>query len=173
MSNDSLSDKFSLLVDLGTITVPKNYNHATQLATFSTKNRHKFQYYDDNITDEHFSNPSRVLKPGDTLRVRAFQQIVSGATTTEERLAFLATQQAVFTGAQGLSHVFEQKRDQLPKDKWCASLDEKEHLWEDADGDHRVPCVNTYSGGDFDFDLGYFFGDVWNDGYAFFCFCDA
>jgi hypothetical protein len=166
-----LTGKFALLVNLGTITVPDDYDHATWLALFGKKNRQKFYYYNDAITDPNFSKPSRILKPGDKLRVRAFKQIVPGTTTSEERMAFLATQKAVHTGAQGASFVFEQKRDQLPKGFWYASFDEKECLWRDAGGYHRVPGVIAYSDGGFGFNLGGFEG-VWNDDHAFLCFCD-
>ena len=166
------AEKFSLLADLGIITVPDDYDHTTRLTLFGEKNREKFYYYNDGITDEHFPNPTRILKPGDKLHVRAFKQIVSGATTSEERLAFLATQKAVHTGAQGASLVWEQKRDQLPKGYWYSSFDEKDRLWEDADGDHRVPLVGARSGGDFDFRLGDF-EYVWYDDRAFLRFCDV
>lgn len=168
---------FSLLVDLGIITVPPDYDHATALAGFLEKNRNKFYGIDDNISDANFPNPSRVLKPGQKLHVRAFQQIVPGPTTSEERLAFLATQKAVHTGAQGASLVFEQKRDQLPKDRWYVSFDEPSRLWKDAAGHHGVAYVFAYSDGVFsdgvfDFSLG-FFEHGWYDHHALLCFCDV
>ena len=86
-------------------------------------------------------------------------------------MAFLATQKAVHVGAQGASLVWDQKRDQLPKGKWYCSFDEKERLWQDAVGNHRVPLVCANSGGDFHFDLGDF-EDVWLDISAILCFCD-
>ncbi|MBP9749201.1 MAG: hypothetical protein KBD21_00465 [Candidatus Pacebacteria bacterium] len=164
--------KFALLVDLGNITVPDDYVHATRLATFGEKNSDKFWYFNDEITDEHFACPSRILKPGDRLWVRAIEQVVSGVTVAEERMAFLAMQKASHTGAQGASLVFEQKRNRLPKGKWYASFDEKKRLWEDADRGHRVPGVCTYSDGDFSFDLGSF-EFPWDAGLAFLCFCDV
>lgn len=164
--------KFGLLVDLGIITVPDDYVHATRLATFGEKNRDNLGYFNEDITDEHYPNPSRILKPGDKLWVRAFQQVVSGETTSEERMAFLATQHAVHTGAQGASLVFDKKRAKLPKGKWYASFDEKKHLWQDADRYHRVPSLDANSGGDFRFNLGYF-ERPWGAGSAFFCFCDV
>jgi hypothetical protein len=163
--------KFALLADLGIITVSANYDHATWLAKFKKENGDKFYYFNPDITDAHFPNPSRILKPGDKFSLRAFKQVVSGATTSEERMAFLATQQAVHTGAQGASLVFEQKRAELPKGYWYASFDEKKQLWEDADGRHRVPEVYAYSDGDFNFRLGYFVSD-WNDNHAVLCLCD-
>ena len=166
------TEKFALLVDLGIITVPDDYVHDKRLTTFGKLNRKKFYYYNDEITDKNFPNPTRVLKPGDKLRVRAFKQVVGGTTTSEERMAFLATQKAIHTGAQGASLVFDQKRDQLPKGKWYASFDEKDRLWAVAGGYHRVPRVDCRSGGDFEWDLGCF-EHVWDDDDAFLCFCDV
>ncbi len=73
--------KFAEIVDLGIITVPDDYDHASRLGKFSKQNRKKFSYYNDAITDANFPNPTRILKPGAKLRVRAFKQIVGGTTT--------------------------------------------------------------------------------------------
>jgi hypothetical protein len=164
--------KFALLVDLGILTVPEDYDHATRLTTFSKLNRKNFYYYNDEITDRNFPNPTRVLSPGDELRVRAFKQVVGGKTTSEERLAFLATQKAIHTGAQGASLVFEKMRYQLPKGKWYASFDDKDRLWADNVGYHRVPYVRCHSGGVFEFILCRF-DIVWGDDNAFLCFTEA
>lgn len=166
------AEKFALFVDLGIITVPDDYDHTTQLAKFMKKNRRKFYSVNNNITDDNFPNPSRILRPGERLRVRAFEQVIGETTTSEERLAFLAAQNAVHTGAQGASLVFEQKRNQLPKDKSYASFDEKERLWEDAGGNHRVPLVNTHSGDAFDWLLGYS-ELVWDGGSTLLCFTEV
>ncbi|MEX0918857.1 MAG: hypothetical protein WDZ85_02720 [Candidatus Paceibacterota bacterium] len=167
-----LPEKFALLVDLGIITVPADYDHRAELKTFAERNREKFYYYNDDISDQNFPNPTRILRPGERLRVRAFKQVVGGTTTSEERLAFFATQKAIHTGAQGLSLVFEERRDQLPKGKWYVSFDEEERLWVDAGGYHRAPRVGCYLDGDFEFYLGDF-RDVWRDDFAFLCFTEV
>lgn len=170
------TEKFGLLVDLGTITVPADYDHANWLAKFKVKHqggeKKSFYSYNDAITDEDFPNPSRILKPGDRLWVRAFEQVFKGTTTSDERMAFLATQKAIHAGAQGASLVFDQKRDQLPKGKWYASMDEKKRLWKDAYGRHGVPGVGARSDGDFRFNLGYF-EHVWNEFSVLLCLCDV
>ncbi len=165
------AEKFGLLLDLGVITVPDDFVHSTHLATFSKNNKKKFYYYNDDITDKNFNKATVQLVPGRKLRVKAFQQTVSGNTTSEERMAFLKTQNNIFTGAVGAALVFEQKRDLLPKGKWYCSFDEKEALWKDSVGYHRVPDVRARSGGAFDFDLGYF-GRDWVAGFVLLCFCD-
>lgn len=171
-----MPSKFELLVDLGVIEVPKGYVHRTRLATFKARYQNdkikSFYYYNDAITDEHFPNPSRILKPGDRLHVCAYRQVASGTTTSKERMDYLVAQgMPVYTGAQGASLVFEQKRDQLPKGKWYASFDEEDRLWGGAGGRRRVPYVCARSGGDFDFDLGSF-GYPWAGDSAFLGFRD-
>ncbi len=169
------NEKFALLDDLGTIRVPNNYMHATHLSTFKAKHQSgevkSFYSYNGDITDEHFPKPTRILKPGDKLHVRAWKQIVEGTTTTKERMDFLAQRKSIYTGAQGASIVFEQKRDQPPKGYWYASFDKKERLWKDACGDHWVPRVDAGSDGGFDFGLGDF-EDVWRGSSAFLDFSD-
>src|SRR3989338_7937561 len=153
--------KFALLADLGTIVVTADYDHATLLASFREQNEKPFYCYDEAITDQHFAKPSRVLKPGDGLQVQAYKQVVA-STSSEQRLAFLDSQHAVYTGAQGATRVWAQKSSQLPKGFWYCSFDRKERLWKDAGGIHRVPFVYAYSGGGFGFQLGGF-EDSWAD----------
>jgi hypothetical protein len=164
--------QFDLLIDLGTITAPDNYIHETRLTTFREQNRQKFYHYDRGITDANFPNPSRILKPGDELRVRAFKQVFGGTTTSEERMAFLATQKAIFTGVQGLSLVFDQKRDQLRKDRWYASFDERDCLFLDNDGWPMVPSMSCPYGYDFALCLKRF-GHVWYSVETFLCFNES
>lgn len=144
--------KFDLLVDLGVITVPADYVLVTEFGGMN------------------FSNPSRVLKPGERVWVRAHKQIVSGATTSEERLAFLATLNSYLVGAQGIELVYP-KRNQLPKGRWYASFDEKERLPFDAERSHRVPEVRRDFDDDFNRSLGYF-GIPWFVNDAVLSFCD-
>lgn len=164
-------EKFGLFVDLGIITVPDDYVYDIRLDSFGKKNREKFYYYNENITDKNFSKATVQLTPGRKLRVKIFKQVVPGTTTSEERMAFLKSQNAVLTGAQGASLVFEQKRDELPRGYWYASFDERDALWKDAGGGRRVPGLDRYSGGGGGFDLGFFEGD-WSGYDCLLCFCD-
>ena len=170
LSNHWIVDKrFELLVDLGIITVPENYVHGKQL---DSMNRKEFYFFNENLTDKNFANPTRILKPGDKLRVRAFKQNVSGTTTSEERMAFLASQNAIHTGAQGASLVYQQKRDQLPKGYWYCSFDKIDKLWKDAGGGRRVPGVGAHADGGFRLGLGGF-ESPWLDDRIILCFCDV
>lgn len=163
-------NKFALLCDLGTITVPENYEHATCLTRFTEENRKKFSGFNSKITDTNFSNPSRVLRPGDKLQVQAFEQVVPGTTTSVERMHFLRSLNAVFVGAQGLSLVIEQVGEKLPKgNEGYSSFDEPDRLWEDDRGVHRVPHVDVHSDGGFYWHLGAF-EHVWLEYSAFLCF---
>ncbi|MFA5778294.1 MAG: hypothetical protein WC870_02295 [Candidatus Paceibacterota bacterium] len=152
------TEKFSLFANLGILTVPEDYVHSSQLMSFQKKHRIEFEGYNCDITDLNFQNPSCVLSPGDRFLVRAHRQVISSTTTSDECLEFLATLNSHYTGAQGASLVFEQKRDQLPKDFRYLSLDVKDRLWEDPRGDHRIPTVVAGVHGEF-----YFFLDCLED----------
>jgi len=159
--------KFTLLADLGVITIPED----TSLDSFLQKNRKKFYDVDKNITDANFPNPSRILKPGDKIGVRAYKQIVSVTTTTEERMKFLRQQPGnIFVGAHGIPPVFEQVKVKLPKGFWYASFDEEDRL-PYLGSYHRVPVLHAYSRGVWHWHLGYF-ERVWHDTNAFFGFRD-
>lgn len=164
------SKKFRLVKEFLVI-VPDDYDHGTHLASFKKKNEKSFYYYNPDITDEHYANVTTKLTPGRRLMVKVFEQAVHGTTTSEERIAFLKSQKAIFTGAQGASLVWEQQRAELPKGKWYTSLDEKEALWKDADLSHRVPDVGADADDAFRFALGVFEG-VWGEDNDLLCFCN-
>ncbi len=156
INNPPRVKKFVLLVDLGITTVHADYEHGNQLKKFFEQNSDKLFNINYEITDKNFPNPTRVLRPGDRLRIRAFKQVVGGSTTTEERVDFLRKEKAVFIGAQGASLVFERKCNQLPKCKQYTSFDEKDRLWIDDAGVHRLPNIDCCSNGDFMLRLGDF-----------------
>ena len=161
-------EKFVPLADLGIVTVPEKH----QLAAFRKENERFFWHYNEAITDAHFSNPTRTLKPDDRFRVQVFRQVVSGATTSEERIDFCRRQEGnAFVGAQGISLVFGQRRDLLPRGLWYGSLDHRKHLWRDTSGCHGVPNLVVLSGGGFDLDLRCF-EQPRDEGYAFLLFSD-
>ena len=149
-------EKFGLLADLGIIEVPADYVHQAEFA------------------GGRFPNPSWALKPGVKLWVRAHKQVVSGTTTSEERMKFLAGLGSHHVGAQGVRLVREDKKAwcQVPKGYWYASFDEKERLWLDAERSRRVPGVGVRSDGGGYFSLGSF-ERPWNDRRAFLSFCDV
>jgi hypothetical protein len=162
--------RFTLVTTLD-IVVPVDYVHATQLSKFKREHEKKCYYWNEAITDGNFSKVTTKLAPRRKFKVKVFRQTASGTTTSEGRMAFLRSQKAVFTGAQGASLVFAQKRLELPKRYWYCSFDEKEALFQDADGCHGVPLVLAVSGGGFDLDLGSF-EEPWDGDCCLLCFCD-
>ncbi|MFA7308941.1 MAG: hypothetical protein WC045_02600 [Patescibacteria group bacterium] len=146
--------KFALLEDLGVITIPDDYVHATRIKDFMKKNQSKFYSVNKNITDENFKKPSCILKPGDKLHVRVFHQVDSGKTTSKERMEYLEQQNAaIYVGVQGASIVLEQKRDLLPKSMYCASYDHLSRLPEIENNRVFTSVVDVDSDGDFHFCL--------------------
>ncbi len=152
-------------------TVPSDYKHDTQLDTFAkkTKKLKTTYYFNDALTSENFAKATNKLEPGKTYRVRIFP--VLETVTSEDCMSFLAKQNAILVGGQGITLLQDQKADEFPVGKYTVSFDQKDALWQDSDGHHRVPSVYRYSDGGWGFGLGCFEGG-WRDGYCLLCFCD-
>lgn len=153
------------------VIVPADYDHDTQIDTFGKRVRKEktTYYYNDDFTSKNFAKATNKLEPGKKYRVKLFP--VLETVTSIDCMNFLRKQNAILAGGQGVTLVYDQAKDKLPKDKWAVSFDEKDALWKDADGSHRVPYVFAYSDGDFEFALGYF-GRDWLAGDCLVCFCD-
>ena len=158
-------EKFALLIDLGVITVSKKMS----LDAFFEYQDEMLYDYHKSIGDENFPNPTCILRPGDKLRVRVFQQIVPGKTTARERMTFLEEQRGnLYVGAQGIAHVLEQLGNRLPAGKGYAAFDREDHLWKDPEDNRRVPYVYACSDGRCYFGLGVLESDGYDDDAFFF-----
>ena len=162
----SIDSRFELLMEFK-VTVPTDYDHGTQLSTLTKK---EFSYFNENVTDRNFRKATQKLVPGKTYQAKLFS--IKNKVTSDDCLGLYKAVGAILTGAQGLSLVYQLKKDVLPKGKYTVSFDEKDALWQDSDGDHRVPFVNARSDGDFRFRLGLFGGDWPSDGVVL-CLCDC
>ena len=153
------------------ITVPLDYNHDTQIDQFGekTKKLKTTYYYNDALTSKNFAKATNKLQPGKTYKVKIFP--ILATVKSEDCMTFLGKQNAILVGGQGVTLVQDLKKEELPLDKWTVSFDERESLWKDSGGRHRVPHVDALSGGDFRFDLGYF-GSDWRGVDCLLCFCD-
>ena len=152
------------------VIVPDGYDHATRLDTFKAAHESEFRYgYNQNITDRNYAGATTKLTPGRRFQVEAFQ--ITERVTSDDCLTFLKGQKAVLVGAHGATLAYEQAKEKLPKGRWSVSFDEKEALWKDADGYHRVPGVYRHSDGGFKFFLGSF-EYVWFDVCCLLCFRD-
>jgi len=153
------------------LTVPTDYVHATQINTSANKARKEktTYFYNDDLTSENFAKATNKLVPGKTYKVKIFP--ILATITSEDNMLFLAKQNAILVGGQGVTLVYDLAKDKLPKGKWTVSFDEKDKLWKDTDGGHRVPGVGADSGGDFRFGLGCFEGG-WDGNHCLLCFCD-
>ncbi|OGG42652.1 hypothetical protein A3I34_00940 [Candidatus Jorgensenbacteria bacterium RIFCSPLOWO2_02_FULL_45_12] len=162
----SIEPRFELLKKF-LITVPKDYDHGTQLDTLKRK---EFYFFNDAITDRNFRNATQKLVPGKTYLAKLFS--IRKTATSDDCLGLYKAVGAILSGAQGMSLVYQLKRSELPKGKWTVSFDEKDALWQDPGGNHRVPSVFAYSDGGFEFDLGGFEVD-WDSDHVVLCLCDC
>lgn len=161
-----------LLNGKGSFTIPNDYNHETQVDTFGKKTRKikSTYYYNDKLTSKNFSKATNKLVPGKTYAIKMFP--ISESVKSEDCLNRLKAEPgSILVGAQGVTLLQEHQPDLFPVGKWSVSFDEKDALWKDADGDHRVPFVHRYSDGDWKFFLGYF-EYSWRSGHILVCFCD-
>lgn len=163
-----VDDRFEM-VNTFEIVVPEGYDHGKRLDSFGKEHRKAFYYYNDAITDKNYAKATTKLEAGRKLKVKVFQ--IKETVTSKDCMAKLRSEKAILVGAQGASLVWEQKKEELPVNRWSVSFDEKDALWKDADGYHGVPHVRRDSGGDFEFNLGYFERD-WHGDYCLLCFCD-
>lgn len=153
------------------IVVPEDFDHTRCLATFREDCGSQFGYFNPNSTDANFAKATTKLTPGRKFRLKLIP-IKSGkvVASSDDCLARLKQEQAVLTGAQGLTLVYRQAKGKLPKGKYYPSFDEEKAL-PVVDGYHRVPYLGVYSGGDFDWSLGNFEYSWYDDG-VLVCLCD-
>lgn len=131
-----------------TITVPMDYNHDAQIDTF-IKQRKITSYHSD-LTSKNFANATNKLEPGQTYDVEIIP--ILSVATRKEYMMFHHNRKHLLVGPQGLTLVYQLKKDELPKDKRIFSLDEDDALFKDDDGDTRFPCIEPGSNDDY-FDL--------------------
>ncbi len=160
---------FTLLTDFSLV-VPENYKHDTQLTSFAERHRSEFYYFNDAITDNNFRKATVRLGPGNKFKAKIFAINPGVRVKSEQCLDFLWSQKAILVGAQGLSLLWEAKK-KLLKAIWIVSFDEKDALWVDGDGNHRVPRIFASSDGGFGFGLGGF-GRGLVDAHCLLCLCD-
>ncbi|MCL5012114.1 MAG: hypothetical protein M1320_01695 [Patescibacteria group bacterium] len=175
---NAIEGKFNTLVDPRfefikqfKLTVPTDYNHASQLATFAKDHKKEFYSYDDNITDTNFAKATNKLVPGKTYTVKIFG--IKQTIQSRDGLGLVVSQKGILAGAQGVSLVYQLAKDELPKDnKSYLSFDEESALSVGSFGYHRVPGVRHYVDDTFAFGLGDF-GHAWDSGNCVLCFCNS
>lgn len=163
---------FSLVEDLGIITVPANYSHLACFFEFAKKHGEEFYSYNPNINDQNLVRVSTRLSIGERFRVRIFQ--VQEPALTEDCLAFLRYEKAVLVGAQGLALAYDQAKEKFPINRWTASFDEKETLFVDPVGNCGVPGIRHRPNGDRRFSLSLGYGEgFWDSEVCVLCFTAA
>lgn len=169
ISLEPIVDKRFKFVKEFKITVPNDYNHVTQLATFAERCKRRLNYYANDATDINFAKTTDKLVPGKTYRVKIFA--VSQSIQSQDALSLIASQKGIFTGIQGASLVYQLEKEELPTSKWYISFDKKDALWVDSNGDCRISDTYLYLDGDINFNLSCFEKNI-NVGNYILCFCE-
>lgn len=167
----SFADVKFFLMDSFELTVPEDYDHGR--AAFElrkTCEEGEILLLQQRNYDKHYKNATHQLVPGKTYMVKIFS--IRQEITPEDCMNFLALQRAIPVGVQGLSLARQLKREKFPIGKWTVSFNEKDAIWEDADGNRGVPRVGTVSDGVWRANPGGCFGSGWVDGSCLLCFCD-
>lgn len=152
------------------ITIPKSYDHSTQLTTFAlyAKNNH-FYNYQEGLTDENLTKWADKLIPGKTYRVKIFR-IRGWKVSSDECLAFLVSQNAILAGAQGLSLVCQFNGKKFPFRKNMVSYGKNSK--KNGEVYQGVPYMVRKSEGDWRFEHATYGIADWNKKSCILCFCD-
>lgn len=168
-----IDQRFGLPLAEFDFTVPQEYNHDKHLDEFQkcTKKLKTTYYFNEALNSKNYAKATNKLEPGKTYKVKIFP--ILETVTSEDCMNFLRKQNAILVGGQGVTLLYDDPtaREQFPIGKWTVSFDQKDALWKDSDGDHRVPRVYRRSDGDWEFYLGVFEG-VWRAVHCLLCFCD-
>jgi len=130
----STPDKRFRFLNYFEITVPKSYVHNTQIATFAEyAKKERFLWSDEICSDEKFAKTTKHLVPGKTYGVKTFaiepdETINIPTVTMDDCLLFLASQNAILVGVQGILLACQLKKDKFPSG-WIIALDKKKALW--------------------------------------------
>lgn len=151
---------FGLVTEIGTLVVPKNYKHETYLTDSCGRIGHGSRVF----SDDHYPNPTRVMRPGDKFRVSAFKQKTERTCYLEQMEFLRELPGVVFTGAQGAAIVWELLRDRMPKDLWLLSMDEPPRLWTESSCCYiPMVCNATKAHPEYQFNGHFIEGDVLGD----------
>lgn len=127
-STNPTDSRFGKTVTEFKITAPASYKTQNQMSSFFKKYSDTFDVFDgEDLMNASYQNVSAKLVPGKTYTVRIFP-IMKDGVTPAECVNWLKSQNALLTGAQGLSLFFELKKGSFPQSKFVYSLDEKNKL---------------------------------------------
>src|SRR3990167_5050699 len=84
-------------------TIPSDYNHESQLDIFGKKTKplSTTDHFNDDLTSNNFAKATNKLEPGKTYKVKIFPILIK--VTSEDCISFLAKQNAILVGGQGVT----------------------------------------------------------------------
>jgi len=150
--------------------VPADYMHDSQIDNF-VKNQKKttHNYFSRGWTSADFAKATYKLVPGKTYIVKIISVLT--LVSSKECLDFLAKQNAILVGGQGLTLLSENYAYKFPIEKWTVSLDKEDALYEGSDGDRWMPRACASVDDSISFMLGSF-ENYLSDDSCLLCFYD-
>lgn len=142
---ETVNDPRFILVTHFDLNVPRSYSHEEQLAKFRFENGVRFTKFSNALTDETWANAVQKLKPGKVYEVRifSFAEEVSYADCKQ----FCESKGAFLAGAQGLSLIWELKKERLPLDKALISFNDLDAYTNTKERIHLLPFIARFSNG--------------------------
>lgn len=143
-----VNDPRFVLVTHFEMNVPKSYTHEEQLDGFRFRNGPLFKRFSASLSDKTWADAAEPLIPGKTYEVRIFS--FAEEVTYQECKKFCKDKGALLAGAEGLSLLWEMKKERLPLDKALLSFNsadayptatkEKDHIY-------ILPFIARFSNG--------------------------
>jgi hypothetical protein len=126
--NSKVDDNF-ILYSSFKFTVPTDYKHNRQLSRFSLlANNKNGEEIKKEITDVNYRKATQRLMPGKEYGARIFNVSDGNYVNFGQCLDFIKRQKSILVGAQGLSLVFQLKKEYFPNGMSVFSFDEEETL---------------------------------------------
>lgn len=139
------------------LVVSRDYYHPEQIRRFVERYKIKpllnghdendedypyFYNYDASITDENFRRASHEFTPGKSYTALFFKLNIKGPGSLESLLGYVKKEKLIAGGAHGLTLLWEQMRNKLPKTTFITGYDYNDSLpWIEDFNDYGVPSI--------------------------------
>ena len=121
---------------------------------FREKYKAEFNAYNPDIADANFPRSTWILRPGNCVWLTAYVQGMDSCWTTKAAAhEFLQKHSSMTLGAHGAILAWLYFKDRLPRGYRYYSFDKDEALLKDKRGYPRIPCIDVFMDGKFNFGM--------------------